>query len=83
LPAFLEIAKVYIAAARKRIVDKANRPTVREVITIIAPTGCEQVLWTMYRFAFISDPLYKTAVTPATRSPCCHHDVRPARLSIG
>jgi len=43
LPAFLEIAKVYIAAARKRIVDKANRPFVREVITIIAATGREQV----------------------------------------
>ena len=43
LPAFLEIADMYIAAARKRVVDKANRPFVREVITIIVPTGREQV----------------------------------------
>jgi hypothetical protein len=43
LPAFLEIAEMYIAATRKRVVDKANRPFVREVITIIVPTGREQV----------------------------------------
>jgi hypothetical protein len=35
---------MYIAAARKRVVDKAKRPIVREVITIIGPTGREQVL---------------------------------------
>ena len=43
LPAFLEIAEMYIAATRKRVVDKANRPFVREVITIIVPTGRELV----------------------------------------
>jgi len=43
LPAFLEIAQMHIAATHKRVVDKANRPIVREVTTIIAPTGREQV----------------------------------------